>query len=94
VGSEQADLSLRHAEDALQCFLFLQNQSIIQSNAIPIMPCIATLALCFMNPKVFQHKVKVHKAKAALVHPASLGGSLLCDLLFSTADHHALYQPL
>jgi hypothetical protein len=29
-----------------------------------------------------------------LVHPASLGGSLLCDLLFSTADHHALYQPL
>jgi farnesyl-diphosphate farnesyltransferase len=46
--------ALRHAEDALQCLLFLRNQSIIQSNAIPITLCFATLTSCFMNPEVFQ----------------------------------------
>jgi farnesyl-diphosphate farnesyltransferase len=67
--------ALRHAEDALQCLLFLRNQSIIQSNAIPITLCIATLASCFMNPEVFHRKVKVRKAEAASVRSVSLGGN-------------------
>jgi farnesyl-diphosphate farnesyltransferase len=69
--------ALRHAEDALQCLLFLRNQSIIQSNAIPITLCIATLASCFMNPEVFHRKVKVRKAEAASVRSVSLGVILI-----------------
>ena len=69
--------AFRHAEDALQCQLFLRNQLIIQSNAIPITLCIATLASCFMNLEVFHHKVKVRKAEAASVRLAFLGVILI-----------------
>ena len=62
--------ALGHVEDALECLLLLRNPSVLRSVSIPITLAIATLALCFMNPEVFQRKVKIRKAEAASVRVA------------------------
>ncbi|CAK5267843.1 unnamed protein product [Mycena citricolor] len=57
--------SLRHATDALDYLRMLKNQSIFNFCAIPAVMALATLDLCFMNPRMFQTNIKIRKAEAA-----------------------------
>ncbi|KAF7356134.1 Squalene synthase [Mycena venus] len=57
--------ALRHATDALDYLRMLKNQSVFNFVAIPATMAIATLELCFMNPRVFAQNVKIRKAVAA-----------------------------
>lgn len=59
--------ALRHAVDSLEYLTLLRNQTVFNFCAIPQTMAIATLALCFMNPDVFQRNVKIRKAEAAKV---------------------------
>jgi farnesyl-diphosphate farnesyltransferase len=59
--------ALRHATDALDYLLLLKNQSVFNFCAIPAVMAMATLALCFMNPEMFQRNIKIRKAEAARV---------------------------
>lgn len=56
---------LNHATDSLDYLKLLRNQSIFNFCAIPQSMAIATLALCFMNPDMFQKNIKIRKAEAA-----------------------------
>jgi farnesyl-diphosphate farnesyltransferase len=62
--------ALRHATDALDYLRVLKNQSIFNFCAIPASMALATLALCFMNPAMFQRSIKIRKAEAASVRCA------------------------
>ncbi|THG97942.1 hypothetical protein EW145_g7510, partial [Phellinidium pouzarii] len=57
--------ALRHAIDSLDYLALLKNQTVFNFSAIPQTMAMATLALCFMNPLVFQRNVKIRKAQAA-----------------------------
>ncbi|KAG6331798.1 hypothetical protein ID866_7291 [Astraeus odoratus] len=57
--------ALRHACDALDYLRLLKNQSVFVFCAIPACMAMATLALCFMNPEMFQRNIKIRKAEAA-----------------------------
>ncbi|KAG6852766.1 hypothetical protein C0991_009263 [Blastosporella zonata] len=57
--------ALRHAIDALDYLRLLKNQSVFNFCAIPATMAIATLELCFMNPQMFDHNIKIRKAEAA-----------------------------
>ncbi|KAJ6480429.1 isoprenoid synthase domain-containing protein [Mycena sanguinolenta] len=57
--------ALRHAPGALDYLHMLRNQSVFKFVAIPATMALATLELCFMNPKVFRQNVKIRKATAA-----------------------------
>ncbi|KAJ7879301.1 isoprenoid synthase domain-containing protein [Mycena olivaceomarginata] len=57
--------ALRHATDALDYLRMLKNQSVFNFVAIPATMAIATLELCFMNPRVLAQNVKIRKAVAA-----------------------------
>ncbi|KAK7024857.1 squalene synthase [Favolaschia claudopus] len=57
--------ALRHTTDALDYLRMLKNQSVFNFVAIPATMSIATLELCFMNPKVLNQNVKIRKAMAA-----------------------------
>jgi farnesyl-diphosphate farnesyltransferase len=59
--------ALRHSVDALDYFRLLKNQSVFNFCAIPGLMAMATLALCFMNPDMFQRNIKIRKAEAANV---------------------------
>jgi len=59
--------ALRHTTDALDYLTLLKNQSVFHFCAIPATMAIATLALCFMNPEMFQKNIKIRKAEAASV---------------------------
>ncbi|KAJ7817045.1 isoprenoid synthase domain-containing protein [Mycena olivaceomarginata] len=54
--------ALRHATDALDYLRMLKNQSVFNFVAIPATMAIATLELCFMNPRVLAQNVKIRKA--------------------------------
>ncbi|KAJ7625765.1 farnesyl-diphosphate farnesyltransferase [Roridomyces roridus] len=56
---------LRHATDSLDYLRMLKNQSIFNFCAIPATMAMATLELCFMNPRMFGQNVKIRKAVAA-----------------------------
>lgn len=58
---------LNHATDSLDYLRLLRNQSIFNFCAIPQAMAIATLALCFMNPDMYQRNIKIRKAEAANV---------------------------
>ncbi len=58
---------LRHSVDALDYLALLKNQSVFNFCAIPASMAIATLALCFMNPDIFDRNIKIRKAQAAKV---------------------------
>lgn len=60
---------LGHATDSLDYLRLLRNQSVFNFCAIPQSMAIATLALCFMNPDMFQRNIKIRKAEAADVSP-------------------------
>ncbi|KAJ6536552.1 squalene synthase [Mycena vulgaris] len=57
--------ALRHAPDALDYLRLLKTQSTFNFCAIPATMAIATLELCFANPRVFGGNVKIRKAVAA-----------------------------
>ncbi|KAJ7148522.1 farnesyl-diphosphate farnesyltransferase [Mycena crocata] len=57
--------ALRHATDSLDYLRMLKNQSIFNFCAIPVTMAMATLELCFMNPRMFTTNVKIRKAVAA-----------------------------
>ncbi|KAJ6614123.1 squalene synthase [Mycena sp. CBHHK59/15] len=57
--------ALRHATDALDYLRLLKNQSIFNFCAIPATMALATLELCFMNPRMFATNIKIRKAEAA-----------------------------
>lgn len=60
--------ALRHATDALDYLSMLKNQSVFNFCAIPQTMAMATLALCFMNPLIFERNIKIRKAEAAKVN--------------------------
>ncbi|KAJ7289294.1 squalene synthase [Mycena rebaudengoi] len=57
--------ALRHATDALDYLRLLKNQSVFNFCAIPATMALATLELCFMNPRMFAGNIKIRKAEAA-----------------------------
>ncbi|KIK22211.1 hypothetical protein PISMIDRAFT_680532 [Pisolithus microcarpus 441] len=57
--------ALRHACDSLDYLRLLKNQSVFVFCAVPACMAMATLALCFMNPAMFQRNIKIRKAQAA-----------------------------
>ncbi|KAJ7035080.1 squalene synthase [Mycena alexandri] len=57
--------ALRHAPPSLDYLRLLRNQSTFNFCAIPVTMAMATLELCFMNPKVLGGNVKIRKAEAA-----------------------------
>lgn len=57
--------ALRHACDSLDYLRLLKNQSVFVFCAVPACMAMATLALCFMNPEMFQRNIKIRKAQAA-----------------------------
>jgi farnesyl-diphosphate farnesyltransferase len=59
--------ALRHATDTLDYLRRLKNQSVFNFAAIPATMAMATLELCFMNPRMFAGNVKIRKAAAAAV---------------------------
>ena len=59
--------ALRHACDSLDYLRLLKNQSVFVFCAVPVSMAMATLALCFMNPEMFQRNIKIRKAEAARV---------------------------
>lgn len=56
--------ALRHATDALDYLTLLKNQSVFNFVAIPAVMAMATLDVCFMNPKIFTGNVKIRKGQA------------------------------
>ncbi|KAF9236086.1 squalene synthase [Melanogaster broomeanus] len=56
--------ALRHACDSLDYLRLLKNQSVFVFCAVPVCMAMATLALCFMNPEMFQRNIKIRKAEA------------------------------
>jgi farnesyl-diphosphate farnesyltransferase len=58
---------LRHAPDCLDYLRLLKNQTVFNFCAIPQSMAIATLALVFMNPDVFQRNIKIRRAEAVSV---------------------------
>lgn len=65
--SEMTVDALTHATDALDYLTLLTNQSVFNFCAIPQVMAIATLEICFMNPKVFHQNVKIRKGTAVQV---------------------------
>ncbi|KAF8550731.1 farnesyl-diphosphate farnesyltransferase [Imleria badia] len=65
IQSEMILDALRHACDSLDYLRLLKNQSVFVFCAIPASMAMATLALCFMNPQMFQRNIKIRKAEAA-----------------------------
>ncbi|KAJ7767469.1 squalene synthase [Mycena maculata] len=57
--------ALRHATDSLDYLRMLKNQSVFNFCAIPATMAMATLELCFMNPRMFTTNIKIRKAVAA-----------------------------
>ncbi|KAJ7736549.1 farnesyl-diphosphate farnesyltransferase [Mycena maculata] len=57
--------ALRHATDSLDYLRMLKNQSVFNFCAIPVTMAMATLELCFMNPRMFATHIKIRKATAA-----------------------------
>ncbi|KAJ7181136.1 farnesyl-diphosphate farnesyltransferase [Mycena filopes] len=57
--------ALRHATFALDYLRLLRNQSTFNFCAIPASMAMATLEVCFMNPRVLGGNVKIRKAAAA-----------------------------
>ena len=59
--------ALEHATDVLVYLSGLRNQSVFNFCAIPQAMAIATLALVFRNPQVFQRNVKIRKGQACSI---------------------------
>jgi hypothetical protein len=67
--SEMTLISLTHAQDCLIYLSVLRDQSVFNFCAIPQVMAIATLALVYRNPLVFQRNIKIRRGEMALVTP-------------------------
>jgi len=56
--------AMRHVIDSLDYLTLLKNQSVFNFCAIPCVMALATLDVCFMNPKVLHQNVKIRKGQA------------------------------
>ena len=65
--SEMTLDALRHATDALDYLTLLKCQSVFNFVAIPAAMALATLDLCFMNPKILKGNVKIRRGQAVRV---------------------------
>lgn len=84
--SEMTVDALTHATDALDYLTLLTNQSIFNFCAIPQVMAVATLDLCFMNPKVMKQNIKIRKGYAVSVRP------FLSSSVRARADHSLCLQ--
>lgn len=65
--SEMVLLALKRADDCLFYLAGIREQSVFNFCAIPQAMAIATLELCFQNPKIFEKNVKITKGTACLL---------------------------
>ncbi|KAF3386707.1 hypothetical protein F1880_001465, partial [Penicillium rolfsii] len=61
--SEMVLNAIRHCRDCLSYLAGLKEQSVFNFCAIPQTMALATLQLCFRNPAIFQHNVKLKKGE-------------------------------
>jgi len=71
--SEMVLNSLYHADECLFYLAGLKEQSVFNFAAIPQSMAIATLELCFRNPKIFERNVKITKGHACELMTESTG---------------------
>jgi len=62
-------VSLVHALDCLVYLSVLRDQSVFNFCAIPQVMAIATLALVYRNPAVFQRNIKIRRGESCQVFP-------------------------
>lgn len=79
--SEMTVDAMTHATDALDYLTLLTNQSVFNFCAIPQVMAIATLEICFMNPKVMHQNVKIRKGTAVSVSHCAPSPSILPGLI-------------
>jgi farnesyl-diphosphate farnesyltransferase len=79
--SEMVLNALEHVDDCLFYLAGLKEQSVFNFCAIPQTMAIATLELCFRNPKIFQQNVKISKGQACgLMVESTQNLRLVCDV--------------
>jgi farnesyl-diphosphate farnesyltransferase len=79
--SEMVLNALGHADECLFYLAGLKEQSVFNFAAIPQTMAIATLELCFRNPKIFEQNVKITKGYACQVMLESTQNlKLVCDV--------------
>ncbi|KAF7509693.1 Delta(24)-sterol C-methyltransferase [Endocarpon pusillum] len=69
--SEMVLNALNHADECLFYLAGLKEQSVFNFCAIPQSMAIATLALCFRNPKIFERNIKITRGQACQIMVAS-----------------------
>ncbi|KAK5082663.1 bifunctional farnesyl-diphosphate farnesyltransferase/squalene synthase [Lithohypha guttulata] len=79
--SEMVLNALDHADECLFYLAGLREQSVFNFCAIPQSMAIATLALCFRNPKMFERNVKITKGEACqLMLESTQNLQVVCDV--------------
>lgn len=71
--------AMRHVIDSLDYLTLLKNQSVFNFCAIPCAMALATLDVCFMNPRVLQQNVKIRKGQAVQVKQQPLPSSVVAN---------------
>ena len=93
--SEMTVDALSHATDSLDYLTLLRNQSVFNFCAIPQVMAVATLDVCFMNPKVMQRNVKIRKGLAVtLMTRASNPRDVAYIIKDFVSSIHAKARPL
>jgi len=73
--------ALHHADECLFYLAGLKEQSVFNFAAIPQSMAIATLELCFQNPKIFERNVKITKGHACqLMLESTQNLQLVCEV--------------
>lgn len=79
--SEMVLNALLHADECLFYLAGLREQSVFNFCAIPQTMAIATLELCFRNPKIFERNVKITKGQACqLMVESTQNLQLVCEV--------------
>lgn len=79
--SEMILLALDRADDCLFYLAGIKDQSVFNFAAIPQSMAIATMELCFRNPKIFERNVKITKGQACRI---MLDSSQNLQILYGT----------
>jgi farnesyl-diphosphate farnesyltransferase len=79
--SEMVLNALHHADDCLFYLAGLKEQSVFNFCAIPQSMAIATIELCFRNPKIFERNVKISRGQAChLMVQSTQNLRLVCEV--------------
>src|SRR5947207_15390318 len=73
-------VSLNHAVDCLIYLSVLRDQSVFNFCAIPQVMAIATLALVYRNPLVFQRNIKLRRGETVRLLTESTNMRGVCDI--------------